>query len=88
MLSLPVQVVQALKGPGVSEYSLSCTLTANRQPLDDASVSLSERGTKKVSLMGFMVAPVDVKFQVGCAHNGAKAGPFVRNLRLVAVKLD
>lgn len=79
---------RALVGRGVSDYSLSCTLRANRQPLDSASMSLSERGTASASLMGFMVATADVKFDVGCAHNGSKAGPFVRDLRLVAVKLD
>lgn len=75
-------------GAGESYYSLACTLRANREPLDNASMSLTENGTASASLMGFYVAPADVKFDVGCAHNGQKAGPFVRDLRLVAVKLD
>lgn len=86
--SLNASVLRALRGPGVSDYSLTCTLTANREPLDEASMSLTEKGTASASLMGFYVAPADVRFSVGCAHNGAKAGPFVRDLRLVAVKLD
>jgi hypothetical protein len=81
-------IADAIKGPGVSEYSLACTLRANGEPLDNASMSLKENGTASASLMGFMVVAEGVKFDVACAHNGQKAGPFVRDLRLVAVKLD
>lgn len=80
--------LKALTGPGGSDYSLSCTLSANREPLDDASMALTPKGTSSVSLMGFVTVPADVRFAVGCAHNGLAAGPFVRDLRLVAVKLD
>lgn len=87
------QILNALMGAGASgpaapEYSLACTLRANRQPIDNAAMSLTEKGTASGSLMGFMVASADVKFDVMCAHNGQKAGPFVRDLRLVVVKLD
>jgi hypothetical protein len=88
MTLISPKLITAVKGAGGSEYSLACTLTANRQPLDNASMTLAEKGTASASLMGFFVAPADVKFAVGCAHNGSKAGPFVRDLRLVAVKLD
>jgi hypothetical protein len=86
LTSVAGKLLAALTGSGVAEYAISCTLRANRQPIDTASVSITERGTASTSLMGFMISPADVKFDVGCAHNGEKAGPFVRDLRLVVVK--
>jgi hypothetical protein len=86
LANLPGAQLKALMGAGTSEYAISCTLRAYPKVIDTASVSITERGTANVFLMGFFVASSDVKFDVGCAHNGEKAGPFVRDVRLVVVK--
>jgi hypothetical protein len=83
---LPDPLLRALKGPGVSEYTLSCTLLAGDTPLDQMSVAISDRGTGTLSLMGFSAVAADTKLSVGCSHNGKKAGPFVRDLYVVAFR--
>lgn len=85
---LPGLFNRPLTGPGLSEYSVTCTLLADDRPFDHMSVSLSERGTATLSLMGFSSAVADTKFSVGCAHNGKKAGPFVRDLYVVAFRYE
>jgi hypothetical protein len=86
--SLPGLFKIPLTGPGLSDYSVTCTLLANETPLDHMSMTLSERGTATLSLMASAYVAADAKFSVGCAHNGKKAGPFVRDLYVIAFKYD
>jgi hypothetical protein len=81
-------LAKALSGQAVQEYTLTCALLADGNPIDDMSVTLSERGTATVSLMASSLAAADTKFSVGCAHNGKKAGPYVRDLYVLAFKYD
>ena len=76
------------RGPSnSSKYGLACGLSAGGRVLDTAALTLGETETASATLMAVAILGAAGNAEVSCAHDGTTAGPFVRDLRLVAVKV-